>query len=112
MRILGFVSFDAECSKEIRVRIARGHAVGADLMKLWKSHNIKVSTKLKLMRTLIWPVMMYGCESWTIKRIDEDRIKEFEMKCIRKILRVSWTEKKTNEWVLETAGVERSLLED
>src|ERR1700733_12662109 len=62
------------------------------------------------MRT--WPVMMYGCESWTIKKNDEDRIKAFEIKCIRKILRVSWTEKKTNEWVLETAGVERSLLED
>ena len=105
------VTEDAECSREIRVRIARGHGVGADLMKLWKCHNIKLTTKLQLMKTLIWPVMMYGCESWTINKRDEDRIKAFEMKCIRKILRISWTEKKTNEWVLETAGVERSLLE-
>src|ERR1700733_9104099 len=56
------ITEDAECSKEISVRIGRGHAVGADLMKVWKSHKIKVSTKLKLMRTLIWQVMMYGCE--------------------------------------------------
>jgi hypothetical protein len=46
------------------------------------------------MRTLIWPVMMYGCESWTIKKRDEERIKAFEMKCIRKILGISWIEKK------------------
>jgi len=105
------ITEDAESSREIRIRTARGLGIGVDLMKLWKSHNIKINTKLKIMRTLIWPVMMYGCESWTIKKRDEERIKAFEMKCIRKILGISWIEKKTNEWVLETAGVERNLLE-
>ena len=61
------------------------------------------------MKALLWPVATYGCESWTIKKIDEERIEAFEMKRIRKILRVSWTQKKTNEWVLEAAGVERDL---
>jgi hypothetical protein len=105
------ITEDVDCSREIRIRTARGLGIGVDLMKLWKSHNIKINTKIKLMRTLIWPVMMYGCESWTIKKRDEERIKAFEMKCIRKILGISWIEKKTNEWVLETAGVERNLLE-
>ena len=105
------ITEDVDCSRDIRIRTGRGLGIGVDLMKLWKSHNIKISTKVKLMRTLIWPVMMYGCESWTIKKWDEERIKAFEMKCIRKILGISWIEKKTNEWVLETAGVERNLLE-
>jgi len=62
------------------------------------------------MKALVCPVAMYGCESWTLKKDDEKRISAFEMKCLRQVLRVSWTAKKTNEWVLETAGVSRSLL--
>ena len=53
---------------------------------------------------------MYGCESWTLRKPDEAKINAFEMKCLRQVLRVSWTAKKTNEWVLNTAGVGRSLL--
>ena len=53
---------------------------------------------------------MYGCESWTLKKDDEKRISAFEMKCLRQVLRVSWTVKRTNEWVLQTAAVSRSLL--
>ena len=62
------------------------------------------------MKALVWAVVTHGCESWAIKKRDEKRIEDFEMKCKRKILRVSWTQKNTNEWVLETAGVERDLL--
>ena len=62
------------------------------------------------MKALVCPVAMYGCESWTLKKDDEKRISAFEMKCLRQVLRVSWTAKRTNEWVLETAGVSRSLL--
>jgi len=75
-----------------------------------KSHNVELTTKLRLMKSLGLPMAIYGCESWTIKKRDEERIEAFEMKYIRKILRVSWTQKKTNEWVLEAAGVERDLL--
>jgi len=49
------------------------------------------------MKALVWPVAMYGCESWTIKKREEERIEDFEMKCLRQILRESWTEKRTNE---------------
>ena len=62
------------------------------------------------MKALIWPVVMYGCESRTLMKDDEGRIDAFEMKCLRQVLRVSWTAKRTNEWVLETAGVTKNLL--
>jgi len=60
---------------------------------------------------LIWPVATYGCESWTLRKNEETCIDAFEMKGLRKILRVSWTAKKTNEWVLNKAGVKRKLLD-
>lgn len=53
---------------------------------------------------------MYGCESWTLKKAEETRINAFEMKCLRRVLRIPWTAKKTNEWALETAGLEKKLL--
>ena len=62
-------------------------------------------------RALVWPVVMYGCESWTLRKNEETRLEAFETKGLRKILRVSWTAKKTNEWVLNKAGVKRELLD-
>ena len=60
---------------------------------------------------LVWPVATYGCESWTLRKNEETCLDAFEMKGLRKILRVSWTAKKTNEWVLNKAGVKRELLD-
>jgi len=62
-------------------------------------------------KALVWPVATYGCESWTLRQNEETRLDAFEMKGLRKILRVSWTAKKTNKWVLNTAGVKRELLD-
>jgi len=59
------------------------------------------------MKALVWPVVTYGCESWTLRKNEETRLDAFEMKGLRKILLVSWTAKKTNEWVLNKAGVMR-----
>ena len=61
------------------------------------------------MKALVWPVATYGCESWTPRKNEETRLDAFEMKGLRKILRVSWTANKTNEWVLNKAGVKRKL---
>jgi len=63
------------------------------------------------MKALVWPVATYGCESWTLRKNEEARLDSFEMKGLRKILRVSWTAKKTNEWVLSKAGVKKELLD-
>jgi len=59
----------------------------------------------------VWPVVMYGCESWTLRKNKETRLEAFEMKGLRKIMRFSWTAKKTNEWVLNKAGVKLELLD-
>ena len=63
------------------------------------------------MKPLVWPVVTYGCESWTLRKNEETRLEAFEMKGLKKILRVSWTATKTNEWVLNKAGVKRELLD-
>ena len=63
------------------------------------------------MKALVWPVATYDCENWTLGKNEETRLDAFEMKGLRKILRVSWTAKKTNEWVLNKAGVKRELLD-
>ena len=61
------------------------------------------------MKALVWPVATYGCESWTLRKNEETRLDAFEMKGLRRMLRVSWTAEKTNEWVLNKAGVKREL---
>jgi len=76
----------------------------------WKSHSIPISTKIRPMKALVWPVATCGCESWTFRKNQETRLDAFQMKVLRKILQVSWTAKKTNEWVLNKAGVKRELL--
>jgi len=63
------------------------------------------------MKALVWPVATYGCERWTLRKSEETRLDAFEMIGLRKILRVSWTAKKTSEWVLNKAGVKRELLD-
>jgi len=103
------ITENGECTTEFNTRLNRGQVIGASLQKIWKSHSISISTKIRLMKSLVWPVATYGCESWTLRKNDETRLDAFEMKGLRKTLRVSWTAKKTNEWVLNKAGVKREL---
>jgi len=95
------ITEDGECTTEFRTRLNRGQAIMASLQKIWKSHSIPISTKIRLMKPLVCLVATYACESWTlIRKNEETRLDAFEMKGLRRILRVSWTAKKTNEWVL------------
>ena len=91
---------DGECMTEGRTRLSRGQAIGTSQQKIWKFHSIQISTKIRLMKAIVWPVVTYGCESWTLRKNEETRLEAFEMKGLRKI---SWTAKKTNEWVLNKA---------
>ena len=73
---------------------------------IWKSHNIPISTKIRLMKALVWPVATYGCESLTLRKNAETRLDAFEMKGLRRMLRVSWTATKTNvDIILDTLAV-------
>ena len=74
---------------EFRTRLSKGQVIGASLQKIWNSHNVPISTKTRLMKALVWPVVMYGCESWTRRKNEETGLEAFEMKGLRKILRVS-----------------------
>ena len=105
------ITADGECTTKFRARLNRGQAIEASLQKIWKSHNIPISTKIRLMKALVCPVATYGCESWTLRKNGEMRLNAFEIKGLRKILLVLWTAKKTNEWVLNKEGVKRELLD-
>jgi len=95
---------DGKCVTEFSTRLNRGQAIGTSLQKIWKSLSIQISTKIRLMKALVWPVATYSCESWTLRKNEETRLDTFEMKGLRKILRVSWTAKKTNVWFLTKLG--------
>ena len=62
------------CTTIIRTRLSRGQAIGASLQKIWKRHSIPISTKTRLMKALVWPVVTYGCESWTLRKNEETRL--------------------------------------
>jgi len=88
------ITEDGECTMEFRTRLNRGQAIDASLQKILKSHSIPISTKIRLMKALVWPVATYGCESWTLRKNEETHFDAFVMKALRKILQVSWTAKK------------------
>jgi hypothetical protein len=108
---LGFrITDDANYVTEIRSRLGQGMAILGKLQKIWKNKNISIPIKVRLLHALVWPVATYGCEAWTLKKDEERRIEAFEMKCLRKILGITYIEKRTNKDVLNKAGMERLLL--
>lgn len=104
------ISSDAKCSDDIKSRLAMGMAVMVKLTKIWKNKSISTQTKLRLMKSLVWSVATYGCESWVLKKAEEKQIQSFENKCTRKLLRISWTLKLTTEQVYQLAGTSPELL--
>jgi len=99
-----------ECTTEFRTRLNRGQAIGASLQKIWKSHSIPISTKVRLMKALVWPVATCGCERYTQKewrntswRLWNERIEKDS---------AGFMDSKENEWVLNKAGVKRELLDN
>ena len=93
------IDADGKSSPDIRRRIAIAISKLNTMAPLWKSQSTEL--KWRTIKACIFPVAIYGCEAWTISKTDEKKITSFEMKCYRKILRISWTERKTNASVLE-----------
>ena len=104
------ITDDGLCSPDIKARFAMAKTCMMKLDKIWKDKSITTALKTKLIKSLIWPIGTYGCESWTISKKTEDMIQAFEMWTYRKMLQVTYREHKTNEWVLSTAGQRRELL--
>ena len=82
---------DGDCSHEIKRRLLLGRKVMTNLDSILKSRDITLSTKICLVKVMVFPVVMYGCESWTVKKAERERIDAFELWCWRRLLRVAWT---------------------
>ena len=94
---------------EIKRRLFLGRKVMTNLDGIFKSRNITLPTKVHLVKAMIFPVVMYGCESWTIKKTERQRIDAFELWCWRRLLRVPWTARISNLFILMEISPEYSL---
>ena len=88
---------DGDCSHEIRRRLLLGRKVMTNLGSILKSRDIILPTKVHLVEAMVFPVVMYGCESWTVKKPEHQRIDAFELWCWRRLLRVPWTARRSNQ---------------
>ena len=90
-----------DCSHEIKRRLLLGRKVMTKLDSVFKSRDITLPTKIRLVKAMVFPVVMYGCESWTSKKAERRRIDAFELWCWRRLLRVPWTAKRSNQSILK-----------
>ena len=95
------ITADGDCSHEIKRRLLLGRKVMTNLDSILKSRDITLATKVHLVKSMVFPVVMYGCESWTIKKTECQRIDAFELWCWRRLLRVPWTARKSNQSILK-----------
>ena len=100
------ISADSYCSHEIKTL---GRKAMANLDSIFKSGDITLLTKVHLVKATVFPVVMYGCESWTIKKTECQRIDAFELWCWRRLLRVPWTARRSNQSILKEISPEYSL---
>ena len=98
-----------DCSHEIQRRLLLGRKVMTNLDSMLKSRDITLPTKVHLVKTVVFPVVMYGCESWTIKKAERWRIDAFKLWCWRRLLRVPWTARRSNQSILKEISPEYSL---
>ena len=95
------ITADGDCSHEIKRLLLLGRKVMTDLDSILKSRHITLPTKVRLVKAMIFPVVMYGCECWTVKKAEHQRIHAFELWCWRKLLRVPWTARRSNQSILK-----------
>ena len=95
------ITADADYSHEIKTRLLLGRKVMTNLDRILKSRDITLPTKVHLVKAMVFPIVMYGCESWTIKKAECWRIDAFELWCWRRLLRVLWTARRSNQSILK-----------
>ena len=94
------ITADGDCSHEIKRHLLLGRKVMTNLDSIFKSRDITLLTKVHLVKAMVFPVVMYGCESWTMKKAENQRIDAFELWCWRRLLRVPWTARRSNQSIL------------
>ena len=95
------LNVDGDCSHEIKRHLLLGRKVMTNLDSIFKSRNITLPTKVCLVKAIVFPVVMYGCECWTVKKAEHRRIDAFELWCWRRLLRVPWTARRSNQSILK-----------
>ena len=95
------ITTNGDCSHEIKRRLLLGRKVMTNLDSILKSRDITLLTKVHLVKAMVFPVVMYGCESWTVKKAEHGRIDAFELWCWRRLLRVPWTARRSNQSILK-----------
>ena len=103
------ITADGDCSHEIKRRLLFGRKVMTNLDNIFKSRDITLPTKICLVKAMVFPVVMYGCESWTVKKAECQRIDAFELWCWRRLLRVPWTARRSNQSILKEISLGCSL---
>ena len=98
-----------DCSHEIKRCLVLGRKVMTNLDSIFKSRDITLPTKVYLVKAMVFPVVMYGCESWTVKKAERWRIDAFELWCWRRLLRVPWTARRSNQSILKETSPDYSL---
>ena len=103
------ITANGDYNHEIKRRLLLGRKVMSNLDSILKSRDITLPTKVHLVKAMVFPVVMYGCESWTVKKAEHQTIDAFELFCWRKLLRVPWTTRRSNQSILKEIGSEYSL---
>ena len=105
------ISADGDCSHEIRRRLLLGRKAMTNLDSVLKSRDRTLPTKVRIVKAMVFPVVMYGCESWTIEKAECRRIDAFESWCCRKLLKIPWTSRRSNQSILREINPKYSLEE-
>ena len=103
------ITTDGDCSHEIKRHLLLGRKVMTNLDSILKSRDITLPTNVHLVKAMVFPVVTYGCESWTVKKAEHPRIDAFELWCWRRLLRVPWTARRSNQSILKKISPECSL---
>ena len=103
------ITVDGDCSHEIKRRLLLGRKVTTNLDSKFKSRDITLPTKVHLVKAMVFPVVMYGCESWTVKKAERRRIDAFELWFWRRLLRVRWTARRSSQSILKEISPRYSL---
>ena len=103
------ITADGDYSHEIKRRLLLGRKAMTNLDSILKSRDITLPTKVRLVEAMVFPAVMYGCESWAIKKAEHQRINAFELWCWRRLLKVSWTARGSNQSILKEISPEYSL---
>ena len=103
------ITADGDCSHEIKRHLLLGRKAMTNLDSILKSRDITLPTKVHLVKAMVFPVFMYGCESWAIKKAEHQRIDAFELWCMRRLSRVPWTARRSNQSILKEISPEYSL---